>query len=192
MISKIKCLIKHYLSNRRKARFKRVAIIGENVSVYYKAFLTAPTPEQIQIGNNSEIAGTFACKGNGRITLGKNSWVGAGTVIGSVEEISIGDYAIISTEVHIYDNNNHPTDPALRQKMCESGFHSELWGWQHADAKRIKIGDRVWIGERSTILKGVTIGNDSIVAAGSVVTHDVPSNSIAAGNPAKIVKQIKA
>jgi acetyltransferase-like isoleucine patch superfamily enzyme len=51
-----------------------------------------------------------------------------------------------------------------------------------------KIGDRVWIGANVTILKGVTIGNDAVVGAGSVVTKDIPAKAIAVGNPAKVIK----
>jgi acetyltransferase-like isoleucine patch superfamily enzyme len=55
-------------------------------------------------------------------------------------------------------------------------------------SKPTKIGDRVWIGANVTILKGVTIGNDAVVGAGSVVTKDVPERAIAVGNPAKVIK----
>ena len=57
-------------------------------------------------------------------------------------------------------------------------------------SKPVKIGDRVWIGIAATILPGVTIGENSIVAAGAVVTKDVPPNTIVAGNPAKVVKKL--
>jgi maltose O-acetyltransferase len=54
----------------------------------------------------------------------------------------------------------------------------------------VKIGDNVWIGHDVTIMKGVTIGENSIIATGSIVTKDVPHNSIAAGNPAKVIGEI--
>ena len=192
MISGIKKLVKRFLAKRNLKKIARNAIVGNGVVVSHEAAVMAPTPERVCIGDNSEIACTLACQGNGKIRIGKNAWIGAKTVIGSVEEIVIGDYAIISTEVHIYDNNNHPISPKQRQQMSESGFHSDLWKWHHSASKKVQIGDRVWIGERSTILKGVTIGNDAIVAAGSVVTHDVPSSTIVAGNPARVVKHIEA
>lgn len=192
MISRVKMCVKRLLAKRNLKKISQRATVGNGIVASREAFVMAPSKEQICIGDNSEIACTLVCQDKGRITIGKNAWIGAKTVIGSIEEILIGDYVIISTDVHIYDNNNHPTSPELRQKMSESGFHSELWSWKHADSKRVLIGDRVWIGERSVILKGVTIGNDSIVAAGSVVTHDVPPSTIVAGNPARVVKQIKA
>ena len=57
-------------------------------------------------------------------------------------------------------------------------------------AKPVRLGDNVWLGDRSTVLKGVTIGDNSIVAASSVVTKDVPANVIVAGNPAVIVREL--
>lgn len=192
MISGLKKLVKRFLAKENLKKIARNAIVGNGVVASHEAAVMAPTPEQVHIGDNSEIACTLVCQDSGKITIGRNAWIGAKTVIGSVEEIIIGDYAIISTDVHIYDNNNHPTSPELRQKMSESGFHSDLWKWHHSASKKVQIGNRVWIGERSTILKGVTIGNDAIVAAGSVVTHDVPPSTIVAGNPARVVKQIEA
>jgi len=57
--------------------------------------------------------------------------------------------------------------------------------------KEIKIGNNVWIGRDSTVLKGVTIGNNVVIGAKSVVTKDIPSNCIAAGNPAKVIYKVK-
>lgn len=112
-------------------------------------------------------------------------------MIGCADKIEIGSYVILSNNVHIYDNNNHPTDPTTRKEMCLNGFYGEAWSWTHATKKPTIIEDNVWIGERSTILKGVTIGEGSIVACDSVVTKSVPPFSLIAGNPAKVVKSLK-
>ena len=106
-------------------------------------------------------------------------------------KIYIGNYVIISNHVTIYDNNNHPTEPLKRKQMCIDGFYGEAWSWVHSDHRPVVIEDNVWIGEYSTILKGVTIGRGSIVGCHSVVTKDVPPYSIVAGNPAKVVKKIE-
>lgn len=114
-----------------------------------------------------------------------------GTHIGAVESIIIGDDVIIAGNTHIYDNNNHPTDPGRRLEMSRSGdFYGPLWSWAQSDHKPIIIEDNVWIGERCAILKGVRIGKGAIVGCNSVVTHDVPEYSIVAGNPAKVVKEL--
>ena len=79
----------------------------------------------------------------------------------------------------------------MRVKLCESGFLSELWSWKYSEQAEVVIEDNVWIGERSTILKGVTIGRGSIVGCASVVTKSVPPYSVVAGNPAKVVKRLE-
>lgn len=87
------------------------------------------------------------------------------------ERIEIGENVAISHDVTIMD----------------SDAHEGLWeGYEKT--KPIKIGNHVWIGTRVTILKGVTIGDNAIIAAGSVVTKDIPNNTIVAGVPAKVIK----
>lgn len=90
-------------------------------------------------------------------------------------EVIIGDNCMIGPNVGIY-TAGHSIEPKDRNK---SGY-----------AIPIKIGNDVWIGGSCTILPGVTIGDNSIIAAGSVVIKDVPSNVIMAGNPAKKLKDI--
>ena len=66
-----------------------------------------------------------------------------------------------------------------------------MWQWSESAHSRIVIEDNVWIGERATVKKGVTIGEGAIIASNSVVTHDVPPFTIAAGNPARVVKSLE-
>ena len=87
------------------------------------------------------------------------------------EKIEIGENVAISHDVTIMD----------------SDAHEGLWAG-YEKTKPIKIGNHVWIGTRVTILKGVTIGDNAIIAAGSVVTKNVPNNTIVAGVPAKVIK----
>jgi len=76
--------------------------------------------------------------------------------------------------------------------MCASGnFYSDDWNWNKSESSPIIIEDNVWIGERSTILKGVKIGRGSIIASNSVVTKNVPAYTIVAGNPAVVVKHLE-
>ena len=108
-----------------------------------------------------------------------------------MEAVTIGNDVIIATNVRIFDNNNHPTSPTQREMMSHNDFYGELWTWKYAEHKPVVIGDNVWIGEFSAILKGVTIGKGSIVASHSVVTKDVPPYVIVAGNPARVVKRLE-
>lgn len=147
--------------------------------------------DNIIIGENCDIDAIIQTQGEGKIIVGDYTTIRYDSVIGAVDMIEIGNHVMISNHVTIYDNNNHPIEAYKRIKMCESGFTSELWQWKYSDHKPIKIGNNVWIGEKTTILKGVTIGDGAIVACNSVVTHDVDKNTIVAGNPACCVKKLK-
>jgi len=146
---------------------------------------------QIVIGENCLLGKqcTLLTQGPGRINIGKNTSIRKKSTIGAVERVTIGANVIISRNVIIVDNNNHPTHPADRLKLVNSGFGSKLWGWEYSSSSPIVINDNVWIGENVRILKGVEIGENSIIGASSVVTKDVPANSIVGGNPARLLKQ---
>lgn len=107
----------------------------------------------------------------------------SGAYICSTNSIKIGDYVNIGVGAKIYDTDFHPIN--YRERRKNPGF--DLNKIQHAP---IFIEDDVWIGANAIILKGVTIGKKSIIAAGSVVTRDIPANTIAAGNPARVIKSI--
>ncbi len=172
-------------------KFKKYAKIGENLNLCIRSNCTADAPGSIVIGDNCEIYGTLQSMAGGTISIGNHTAIYERSIVGAVKSIRIGSCVIISNEVHIFDNNNHPTDPSARRKMCLEGFHTPAWRWEHSASKPIVIEDNVWIGERSMILKGVTIGTGSIVAAHAVVTKDVPPYTIVAGNPARVVKEIR-
>lgn len=96
--------------------------------------------------------------------------------------IMIGDNVMIGVGTHIYDTNFHNINPYLRIDK-----HDPI---EQVKTAPIVIKDNVFIGAYSIILKGVTIGKNSIVAAGSVVINSIPDNEIWGGNPAKFIKKI--
>ena len=102
-----------------------------------------------------------------------------GGAICSAEKIIIGNNVFIGANCTIIDTDFHPYDPVKRRKEP-----------QKSKTAPITIEDEVFIGMNSTILKGVTIGKGSVIGAGSVVTRDVPSGTIAAGNPASKIKNL--
>lgn len=179
--------IKRYYKYKK---FEKYAKVGKNLNICIRSNCTADEPGHIQIGDHCEIYGTLQSMKNGEIHIGDHTAIYERSIIGSVNSIRIGSCVIISNEVHIFDNNNHPTSPKARREMCMGGFHTDAWRWEHSASKPVVIEDNVWIGERSTILKGVTIGKGAIVACQSVVTKDVPPYTIVAGNPARVVKEI--
>ena len=111
------------------------------------------------------------------LIIGDHTSINYRTVISVEKKVEIGSYCRIAEEVKIFDNNSHNIDYKDRNMNTE-------------DVASIKIEDHVWIGMNSIILKGVTIGMGSVVAAGSIVTKDVPPNVLVGGSPAKIIKHI--
>lgn len=103
------------------------------------------------------------------IKIGDFVSIGERTEIRCTKEIVIGDHSLIAWDVEIMDTDFHKIDNKI---IC----------------KPVHIGANVWIGCRSIILKGVTIGEGSVIAAGSVITKDVPPYCLVAGNPAKIIR----
>lgn len=108
------------------------------------------------------------------VTIGKNVWVQQGCTFFDRGGITIGDNVFLAPKVNLITLNHNPDPYDRSTTIC----------------KPIVIRDRVWIGIASTVLAGVTIGENSIIGANSVVTRDVPPNVIAAGNPARIIKKI--
>jgi len=101
--------------------------------------------------------------------------------ISAYKRVEIGADTLIAGNVQIYDNVSHPVDPERRLR------HDRL---QDHEAAPVIIGRNVWIGASSIIMKGVTIGDNSVVAAGSIVTKSVPPNTLVAGNPAVVIRTI--
>jgi acetyltransferase-like isoleucine patch superfamily enzyme len=153
----------------------------------------AGDPNLITIGSGSVIRGQLLVFSHGgKISMGSDCYLGENSRIWSGESVSIGDRVFVSHNVNIHDTNSHSIDPNLRHQhflaIMSTGHPRE----NNVDivSQAVVIEDDVWIGFNSAILKGVTIGRGVIVAAGSVVTKDVPPFSIVAGNPAKIIKEI--
>jgi len=182
LFNKIKILYK-------TKNFKKNAHVGINTS-FGSLSNCFNEGGKIEIGDYCDIHAVISCKKNADIKIGSYTTIRGGSVVGAVEKVEIGNNVIISNNVTIYDNNNHPTSPQKREEMCKSGFYSELWNWKYSKFKPVIIKDNVWIGEKSVVLKGVTIGEGAIIGCNSVVTKDVPPYSIAAGNPAVVVKKI--
>lgn len=172
--------------------FHKYCIMDDSVTISADANCSKDSTAKIVIANNCDICCNLIAKGEAIIDIGHHTTVRGSTIIGAYKSIVIGNYVIISNNVRIYDNNNHPTSPQKRMQMCATGdFYSDDWNWSHSDCKPIIIEDNVWIGERSTILKGVKIGKGSIIASNTVVTRDVPPFSVVAGNPGKVVKVLE-
>lgn len=135
---------------------------------------------RIIIGDNVSISrstiGSSKVLDEPLLKIGNNSGIGYGTVISVAREVVIGDDCLIAPGCLIMDSDDHPINPAKRL-MREPVSKEHILP--------VKIGNNVWIGSNCVILKGVTIGDNSIIAANSVVTREVQSNCIYAGYPAR-------
>ena len=118
----------------------------------------------------------FYCDYGKQISVGKRFFANFNLTVLDEATVTIGDDCFIGPNVSIY-TACHSTDPTERNTRRE---------W----AEPVTIGDNVWIGGSVTILPGVTIGDNVTIGAGSVVTKDIPSKSVAVGNPCKVIKQI--
>lgn len=150
----------------------------------------ANKPLLIKIGEGTHVAGTLLVFNyGGKIKIGKNCYIGDGSRIWSGDNIRIGDNVLISHNVNVIDTNSHELNSIERSSRYIEAFITGPWKDRGSIVSApITIGDYAWINFNAIILKGVTIGKGAIVAAGAVVTKDVPDYAIVAGNPAKIVK----
>lgn len=169
---------------------KPCAILGSNVRFDYRScvYNLSNNPKRIKIDSGSKIDGTLTVwKKEGEIIIGKNSYIGLDSRVWSAKKITIGDNVQIAHNVNIFDNNIHSISPFIRSKefiLHYENDDSELKG------EEVNIENNVWIGTQVVVLKGVTIGENSIVGSGSVVTKSIPPNKIVAGNPLKIIGEV--
>lgn len=111
------------------------------------------------------------------IRIGRNNAFSNNVCVIANHQVVIGDGCQIGDMVCIYDSDFHELDPITRNRSAGA-------------SKPVTIGNNVWLGSRVMVLKGVTIGDNSVVAAMSVVTRDIPANCVAAGMPAKVIRRL--
>lgn len=117
----------------------------------------------------------FHCDYGYNITCGENVYFNVNCVVLDVMEVKIGNNVFCAPAVQIY-TATHPLDAVLRRSK--------------ENAKPVTIGDDCWIGGGAVICPGVTIGNRCVIGAGAVVTKDIPDDSLAVGNPARVIRKI--
>lgn len=146
------------------------------------------TAKNIELGEYVTLYGTIQSQSKGTVVMGDYTRLGNRSYIRCVNSVVIGSYTAIADNVVISDNGNHPIDPVFRRKMKEDALDGDMRLWKHSESAPIVIGENVWVCEGARINRGVTIGDNAIIAAGAIVTKDVPANSIVAGIPAKVIK----
>lgn len=155
--------------------------VGEGFKVMNPGSLEISGPK-ITVGNHVHVMALkdkpvrlAVFDGLGSIHIGNYCIVNPGVRISSADDIEIGDSCMLAMNAYLSDADWHD----LQHRIYAPGNH-----------KPIRLGKNVWIGDSALVCKGVTIGDNSIVGAWSVVTRDVPANVVVAGNPAKIVRHL--
>ena len=156
-----------------RSRHPRALVLGDHVSCYSGC--------------------SFALGENGTCSIGDFTLLN-GAIIMAEERVEIGSHCLIAWNVGIADSDFHPIAPAERRADAEAlaPFFKDKPDRPSLVAAPVVIADNVWIGMNAIILKGVTIGENSVIAAGAVVSKPVPANVIVAGNPAVVVREIRA
>lgn len=127
-------------------------------------------------GENTWIEANFFCDYGYNIIIGDNFYVNHNCVILDCAEVTFGDNVFIGPNCGFY-TAGHPIDAEQRNSGLEY-------------AKPIKVGNDVWIGGNVCVMPGVTIGDNVVIGGGSVVVNDIPSGSVAVGNPCRVIREI--
>lgn len=168
--------------------------IGKNIILYGLPRVNRANDSRISIGNNVALCSNntgnpvgvnhriilSAIYPGSEIIIGDDSGL-SGTSICAAKSVKIGCNCLIGANVTITDYDFHSVNPEGRRYNSDS---------EEIGCSSVIIENNVWLGMNAIVLKGVTIGENSVIAAGSVVTKSIPPNCIACGNPAKIIKTI--
>lgn len=149
--------------------------------------------KRIRIGEHCIIRGELLLFAHGGdISIGDWCYIGEGTRVWSSGSVHIGDRVLISHNVNIFDSLTHPLN--ARQRHAQFKEISKFGHPRSIDLgeRPVTVNNDVWIGANACVLRGVTIGEGAIVGAGSVVTHDIPPFTIAAGNPASVIRELSS
>ena len=146
-----------------------IELFGSPITIGKHAHFICAVDQRIKLVNWSERNRT------GNISIGDYCLVSPGVRIASAREVKIGNNCMIANGAYITDADWH-------------GIYDRLQ--TVGEAAAVELKDNVWIGDCATVCKGVTIGENSIIGAGSIVVKDIPANSVAVGNPAKVVKTL--
>lgn len=126
------------------------------------------------IADGSLATVSIGIRRGGSLSVGDHVFINSGVTIDASYDVQIGNHVLLAPYVYIVDCDQHEVEPgrALRKEQ-------------------VIVGDNVWLGRNATVLPGVSIGSGSVIGANSVVTKDIPSNSFAAGVPARVIRQLE-
>jgi galactoside O-acetyltransferase len=156
---------------------------------------------RVKIGSNSVLSCRIVLeRSEGSVSIGDQTYIGASVVL-CADRIDIGSNVLISWGCTLVDHDSHSLDWRKRANDVEDWRQGLLSGglsdaatkknWGVVEHSPIKISDKAWIGMNVTILKGVTIGEGAVIAAGSIVTKDVAPWTLVGGNPARLIRELQ-
>ncbi len=159
----------------------------ETLELLYEYNATRPTEQEkraellsrmfAEIGENCYVEPPFHSNWAGKnVHFGKGVYANFNLTLVDDTHIYVGDYTMFAPNV-VVTTAGHPINPALRERVYQFNLP-------------VHIGRNVWIGAGAVILPGITIGDNSVIGAGSIVTKDIPANSVAYGNPCRVVREI--
>lgn len=170
--------------NRRDVRLE----VGAESRVWVHRFRQASGTE-IVVGDHCLISARIVCEKSGaKVSVGNDTFIG-GSLVSAANEVSIGSGVLISSGCVIMDHDSHSL--AWEDRLNDTrDWAAGAKDWSNVTISRIEIGDHAWIGINAIVLQGITIGERSVVAAGSVVTRSVAPATLVAGNPARRVRDL--
>ena len=185
----------HASSHEHRVRWKRSIDGRLSIGVGTKvqcATLVVRNPQEcsLVIGRYSDINANITLeRENVQVAIGCRTHIGAGTLLDAAHSITIGSDVLIAFDVLVMDHNSHAI------KFAERATDVQDWmkggkDWTNVKTAAVEIHDKAWVGARAIVLRGVTIGEGAIVAAGSVVTKSVPPWTIVGGNPARVIREL--
>lgn len=186
-------LITKCLKYRNRRAGEKIALLGRKTVLHQESRLINASKQKanLSIGEFTHIRGEVACLSPvAHLKFGEHCYLGLNSRIWCWERINIGDRVLIAHNVSIFDSDTHPLNSVKRAEhfrqivtvghICDADLHP----------RAVEIGNDVWIGCNTVILKGVSIGEGAIIGAGSVVTKSVDAWTLAAGNPARHIRAV--
>lgn len=164
---------------RARWHLRRAAELGPRVRLWGRPAISCQG--RLIVGDRARLVSTvatleLAVGPNAELRIGEGAFINYGTSIAATERVEIGPQCSIGTYVTLMDNDFHRLEPERRNERPES--------------RPIVLEANVWLGAKVIVLRGVRIGEGSVIAAGSVVTRDIPPRSLAAGVPAKVIRRL--
>lgn len=145
----------------------------------------------IQVGSHTLVAGELLVFSHGGdISIGEWCYIGEGARVWSSGSVHIGDRVLISHNVNIFDSLTHPLNARQRHAQFKAIIQTGHPRSIDLGERPVTVGNDVWIGANSCVLRGVILGEGAIVGTGAVVTHDVPPFTLVAGNPARVIREL--